>query len=278
MDESIIKQIINSSTRNEYVDGFWKAIKAVVFGSGHRINMQVWKEAVYINREHFSAVQQFVNSFRDKIHVVCNLELPMNVYIATNILFDNIEKDMPNWVQVQLQKLTPDSHKTMTMTEFFQHCQSAIDEARSLDFQMAAFNSQKKHSSTKSPNSKPSNHQSNTKRNDSYDTKVFKRNCPPKGMHPNEYVKNWRAYKPERSPNGTCSFCTCFGHGTKTCYYLWPEQRPEKWKPHASLWCYKPPEDTKNQSSNSHSSPQSNLTNPNPPPNMSNLAQQFPEG
>jgi hypothetical protein len=278
VDESIIKQIINSSTPNEYADDFWKAIKAVVFGSGHRINMQVWKEAVYINREHFSTVQQFVNAFRDKIHVVCNLELPMNAYIATNILFDNIEKDMPNWVQVQLQKLTPDSHKTMKMTEFFQHCQSAIDEARSLDVQMAAFKSQKKNPPTKSPNPKSSDHQSNTKRNDFSDTKLFKRNCPPKGMHPNEYVKNWRAYKPEKSPNGTCSFCNCFGHGTGMCYYLWPEQRPENWKPHPSLWCYKPPEDTKNQNPNTPSSPQNNFTNPSSTPNVSNLAQQLPDG
>jgi hypothetical protein len=93
VDESIISQILNSRTPNEYADDFWKAIKVVVFGSGHRINMQVWKEAVYINREHYSTVQQFVNSFRDKVHVVCNLDLPMNAYIATNILFDNIEKD-----------------------------------------------------------------------------------------------------------------------------------------------------------------------------------------
>jgi hypothetical protein len=90
----------NACTPNEYADDCWKAIKAVGFGSGHRIsiNIQVWTEAVCINREHFS-VNWFSSlsiPFEIKAHVICNLDLPMSAYIATDILFDNIEKGMPS--------------------------------------------------------------------------------------------------------------------------------------------------------------------------------------
>jgi hypothetical protein len=85
VERDIITELRTSSDPHEYADEAMKAIRTIVTGYGHNMALSTWKKAVYMKRENYGSIDQFVQALKHAVQDSNRVKMPITPYQATSI-------------------------------------------------------------------------------------------------------------------------------------------------------------------------------------------------
>jgi hypothetical protein len=237
-EHDIIEKVQTSGKPFRYADEIWDTLKNVVKGSGTNLRYTTWRDATFCKRDNYGTISQFITAFKRLVRDSNQMDMVITPYMATIILLQELEAELPVWTMNVKLSLPKDKGRDVDLNTFQQTCTEAEDEGSRLERQLLSTPATSRLTQRETSSSRP------------------RRNAPPNGKKPEDWVKEWKDRERQQTSAGKCVYCGGTGHGPKTCFYLNPQIRPPGWRiRQRDLWCY-----FKNQNASSNTSQQPSQT------------------
>ncbi|KAL2004670.1 hypothetical protein VTN00DRAFT_3198 [Thermoascus crustaceus] len=205
IDSSIVRELRDESSTGwsiAYADETYEVIRRIIVGHAHTKAKSTWKSAIFMKREDYGSVEQYVTAFRQHVKAANLLKTPISPFCASLLLLEQLEKELPGWTGSIEAGFRSDIAETMTENEFHEICCAAIDEGNNDNADRSKPTSDKPRSSD--PNGNTSSNLSSSSNGQTHIQKH--RMAPPKGKSARQYVAEWRAHEPQRTPEGNYNY------------------------------------------------------------------------
>lgn len=126
---SIVAELRFSPDPIVYTDEIYKATTKIVVG---RDAVFTWRSAIFMKREDYRTVEQYVIPFRQAVQAANRLHAPISPFCASTLLLEELKKEFPSLtdsIEVRFF-FRYDIVETMTEKEFHKICRAALDKCR----------------------------------------------------------------------------------------------------------------------------------------------------
>ncbi|KAI9927664.1 hypothetical protein MW887_003285 [Aspergillus wentii] len=122
LSDDIVKKI-SSPGEYSYADELMAAIKDAVVGTGRPLSHSAWVDAVYIKRQDYNSIEEFINVLCVKVEHSNKMHMPITPNQAMSILLQSAGDELPPAIKTSCEY----SPKDMTYADFLKICGAVKD-------------------------------------------------------------------------------------------------------------------------------------------------------
>ncbi|KKA22572.1 Uncharacterized protein T310_3420 [Rasamsonia emersonii CBS 393.64] len=128
VNRSLREEMKASGEDPEYADDVMNLIRRTIQGTTPTAEHSLYIDFHDTKRDKYATVEHFVNAFRQKFRDCNRTRYKVTARIASLMLLDQLEEDMPSWVNSKMENMSDKDYETET--EFLSLCRQAIEKSR----------------------------------------------------------------------------------------------------------------------------------------------------